>query len=184
MSQWYTDWVITHVCTCSQCKWYTDWVITHVCTYSQWPDYMSRKNRKFETDKFNTWNKGMFDSCNSFKRLFTSPLTEAWATWIKTTDTVCVKYHSFFLFNFRILLLMYPDSEVTVKCQPQYHAVWPRVCPSIRRPPSGRGCDSQSANAHCPVAAVGPSLRPGYRGGWRGQAVGRMSEGWCWRAEA
>ena len=40
------------------------------------PVYMSRKIRKFRTDKFDTWNKRKFYSCNSCKRLGTSRLHE------------------------------------------------------------------------------------------------------------
>ena len=40
------------------------------------PGYMSRRIRKFRTDKFDARNKGNFDSCNSCKWLITSRLHE------------------------------------------------------------------------------------------------------------
>ena len=38
------------------------------------PEYISRKIRKFRTDKFDTRNKRSFDSCKSCKRLVSSRL--------------------------------------------------------------------------------------------------------------
>ena len=40
------------------------------------PEYMSRKIRKFRTDKFDTWKKRNFDSCNLCKRLVPTRLQE------------------------------------------------------------------------------------------------------------
>ena len=50
------------------------WIFRYVRIYD--PVYMSRKIRKFRTDKFDSETNGNFDSCNSCKRLGTSRLHE------------------------------------------------------------------------------------------------------------
>ena len=71
-----------------------------------WPDprYMSRKNRKFRTDKFDTCNKngnktnGNFDSSNSCKRLGTSRLHESLESKFPFVTRIDLSVRNFIIF--------------------------------------------------------------------------------------
>ena len=85
------------------------------------PVYMSRKNRKFRTEKFDTEINGNFDSCNSCKRLGTSRLHE-----LHEPKFPFVSRIEFIRWNFRIFLLMYTGSILTgVMAALSQSARWP-----------------------------------------------------------
>ena len=69
------------------------------------PVYISRKIRKFRTDKFYSETNGNFDSCNSCKRLGTSHLHE-----LHESKFPFVSLSNLSVRNFRIFLLMYTGS--------------------------------------------------------------------------
>ena len=84
------------------------------------PGYMSRKNQKFWTDKFDTWNKQKFWFMNSCKRLGTSRLHELHKSkllFVSRIESVQ---------NFRFFLLMYPGSvsHIPARLPPQTRHGW------------------------------------------------------------
>ena len=62
------------------------------------PVYMSRKIRKFRTDKFDTWNKRKFWLMQLMQTAGSQPLT--WVAWVKISVCFTYRIHPFETFEF------------------------------------------------------------------------------------